>query len=186
MRTAFKEWAVICRALARGQQTVILRKGGIVEEGGQFRPDHPEFLLFPTYLHQSPESVTPVARPWLMELEQEQRAAETVTITHWCHVDRAICVRSLDAVMLLKGEHVWSDEIVLERFHRWGDAIYALVVRVHALAAPVTLDLRAEYTGCKSWVEFVEDVATDGSTSVLSDADFAQRAAWVNAQLQMS
>ncbi len=185
MRTAFKEWAVICRALARGQQTVILRKGGIVEEGGEFRPDYPEFLLFPTYLHQSPESVTPVAQPWLMELKDEQPEAGTVTITHWCHVDRAIRVHSLDAVMRLKGEHVWSEDIVLERFHRWSDAIYAIVVRVYALAKPVTLDLRQEYTGCKSWVELVEDVSTEGSAPVLSDADFAKRAAWVNAQLQM-
>ena len=30
---AFKEWASVVRALETGQQTVILRKGGIAEEG---------------------------------------------------------------------------------------------------------------------------------------------------------
>ncbi|HQU41894.1 MAG TPA: DUF1802 family protein, partial [Pirellulales bacterium] len=71
MRTAFKEWAVVCRALAGGRQSLILRKGGIVEEGGEFRPDHPEFLLFPTFSHQSPDSVVPDARPLLRGLEAE-------------------------------------------------------------------------------------------------------------------
>jgi hypothetical protein len=52
IRTAFKEWAAICRALATGRQDVILRKGGIVEDGGEFRPDHASFLLLPTFLHQ--------------------------------------------------------------------------------------------------------------------------------------
>jgi hypothetical protein len=32
MRVAFKEWAVVVDALPRGEQTVILRKGGL---GGQ-------------------------------------------------------------------------------------------------------------------------------------------------------
>ena len=41
---AFKEWAVICEALA-ATQSLILRKGGISEEGGTFRPEHAEFLL---------------------------------------------------------------------------------------------------------------------------------------------
>ena len=37
---AFKEWAVICRALAQGRQRLILRKGGIEEPGGQFELAH--------------------------------------------------------------------------------------------------------------------------------------------------
>ena len=49
---AFKEWAVICRALAAGRQAVILRKGGISESGGEFRPEHERFLLLPTHFHE--------------------------------------------------------------------------------------------------------------------------------------
>ena len=48
MRTAFKEWAVIVDALGRGQQILILRKGGISEGPGGFQVEQPEFLLFPT------------------------------------------------------------------------------------------------------------------------------------------
>ena len=51
-RTALKEWAVACEALGRGEQVLLLRKGGISEEGREFRIEHPEFLLFPTFEHQ--------------------------------------------------------------------------------------------------------------------------------------
>ena len=60
-RFAFKEWAVICDALSRGEQALILRKGGIAEENGEFRPDHARFWLFATYLHQKPDGLKPTA-----------------------------------------------------------------------------------------------------------------------------
>ncbi len=37
MRIAFKEWAVIVDALGRGDQILILRKGGISEGRGGFQ-----------------------------------------------------------------------------------------------------------------------------------------------------
>src|SRR5687768_11757609 len=40
MRTAFKEWAIIVDALARGDQILILRKGGISEGREGFQIDH--------------------------------------------------------------------------------------------------------------------------------------------------
>ena len=52
LQHAFKEWAVICRALAEGRQALILRKGGIAEAGGRFEVEHTRFWLFPTYTHQ--------------------------------------------------------------------------------------------------------------------------------------
>ena len=45
-QVALKEWAVTVRALAQGQQILLLRKGGIHEEGKDFRVIHPEFLLY--------------------------------------------------------------------------------------------------------------------------------------------
>ena len=49
---ALKEWAITVKALADGDQIMMLRKGGIHEESKDFRVVHPEFLLYPTYLHQ--------------------------------------------------------------------------------------------------------------------------------------
>jgi hypothetical protein len=50
---AFKEWAVVVDALGRGEQVLILRKGGIREQRGEFQADHHEFWLFPTRYHET-------------------------------------------------------------------------------------------------------------------------------------
>src|SRR5579884_3277142 len=62
MRAAFKEWAVVVDALGRGEQILILRKGGISEGRGGFKLEYPRFLLFPTLFHQQRESVIPSAQ----------------------------------------------------------------------------------------------------------------------------
>ncbi|HKS37709.1 MAG TPA: DUF1802 family protein, partial [Verrucomicrobiae bacterium] len=49
-------------ALGRGEQIIILRKGGITERRGGFKPEHAEFLLFPTLFHQQRDSVVPDAQ----------------------------------------------------------------------------------------------------------------------------
>ncbi len=169
--------------VARGEQSLILRKGGIIEEGGEFKPDRPAFLLFPTYAHQSPDSVIEKARPWLLELEDEQPETGTVDFRNFAVVTDVLRVHSLPAVLLLRGQHIWSDDVVEERFHRWRDSIYALVVRVYELPLVATFELREEYTGCKSWVDLVEDVSTAGAKPVLSDAEFSERAAIVRVAL---
>src|SRR6267143_5866898 len=62
MRIAFKEWAIVVDALGRGEQIIILRKGGIREDQGGFKMDHSQFLLFPTLFHQQRESVVSTAQ----------------------------------------------------------------------------------------------------------------------------
>ena len=152
-RTAFKEWAVICRALAAGRQDVILRKGGIVEPGGAFRPEHARFLLLPTFLHQSAESLVPEARDLLEGIDDDRPPAGTVVFTHAASVEAARRIterRELDA---WRGRHVWAESVVDERFHRWQDELHVLEVIVRPLPSPVTLPWRESYGGCRSWVE---------------------------------
>lgn len=158
MRTAFKEWAAICRALATGRQDVILRKGGIVEDGGEFRPDHAVFLLLPTFLHQAPESLIPEARDLLVDIDADRPPEGTVVFRHAATVleaRRVVCPEDLAAY---RGRHVWSDAVVAERFHRWKDELHVLEVQVRPLAAPRTLPWHESYGGCRSWVELQADV----------------------------
>jgi hypothetical protein len=54
---ALKEWAVVCKALEEGRQVLLLRKGGIMEYKQGFEVKHDKFLLFPTFEHQSKESI---------------------------------------------------------------------------------------------------------------------------------
>ncbi len=180
MKTAFKEWPVICCALGTGRQVLILRKGGIGEQAGKFRLEHREFLFFPTGFHQSTEQVLPEAHRLLREADVDQPRADQVRLSHYAVVTDAIRVASLSALRALRGEHIWSDAVVEERFHRWqDDAVYALVVRVYALAKPITIAMTDRYAGCKSWVEFDVDVSTAGAVPVLADEAFGVRHATI-------
>ena len=181
MKTAFKEWAVICRALGTGRQVLILRKGGIGEQAGRFRPEHREFLFFPTGFHQSPEKLLAEAHRLLKEVEADQPRTDQVTLSHYAVVTDTIWVESLAALRALRGHHIWSDTVVEERFHRWQeDAVYALIVRVYALPKPITIAVMDRYAGCKSWVDLDVDVPTAGAVPVLADEAFRDR--WAGIQ----
>ena len=176
MRIAFKEWAIVCRALASGRQIVILRKGGIVEEDKAFRPDYPEFLLFPTYSHQSSETVIPEARVSYEDLETEMPETGKVVFRHCATVTDVIRVESIKSLHALRGAHVWSDDVVEERFHRWRDhSVWAMIVRVSALVEPMSIELREEYTGCKSWVHLEEDLSTENAIAVVDESEYTLR-----------
>jgi len=159
MRVAFKEWAAICRALASGRQDVILRKGGIVEPGGEFRVEQADFLLLPTFVHQSPESLIPEARDLLVDIDADRPREGTVALRHRARVVDARRVLRLDDLAAYRDRHVWSDAVVAERFHRWKDELHVLEVAVEPLPAPLTLLWHESYGGCRSWVELQEDLS---------------------------
>jgi hypothetical protein len=176
---AFKEWAVVCRALAEGRQIVILRKGGIAEGPRGFEVTDRQFFLFPTYLHQAAEGVIP---EWRAAVAAADPTPGRVSISHYATVSSWVRVRTLEKLRALRGLHVWSDAIVEERFHRWAEeSVVALLVRVYALPAPALLPSLESYAGCKSWITLAEPVPLDGARPVLSDDEFERRLAEANA-----
>jgi hypothetical protein len=181
---AFKEWAVICRALADGRQSVILRKGGISETGGEFRPEHERFLLLPTHFHEQHRTgVKPELLPLLDAAEAARPPAGTLRFTHLAEVTAVRKVTDLDRVLALDGLHGWTADTVRQRFHYRSPGLFVLTVRVFALPAPVEMPDRHEYAGCKTWVELTDDVPTAGARPVLGDAAFATYAGAVEAAL---
>ena len=87
-QTAFKEWAVTIDALARGEQIVILRKGGIHERNLHFEIEHDRFLFFPGYLHQDASLLKPDYRSRLTPAENQPDPSEvTFTVTSVCTTD---------------------------------------------------------------------------------------------------
>jgi hypothetical protein len=171
---AFKEWAAVCGALAAGRQTVILRKGGIAETGGEFAPEHPEFLLYPTFFHEHRVGVKADFVPLFEAAEQARPAAGTIRFTHFAKVTAVRHLTGLDDALALDSFHVWTADVVKQRFHYRTPGLFALTVRVFALAGPHDRVERPEYAGCKTWVELAEPVPTVGATPVLSDDDFAK------------
>jgi hypothetical protein len=173
MQTAFKEWAVVVDALGRGEQIVVLRKGGIREGAGGFRVEYPEFLLFPTLFHQQRESVIPEAQARYDQIATSFPPAEVVRLEYSAQVAEWRRVESLVLAERLRGQHCWTDTVIAQRFD-WGREknIIALALRVIRLPQRVELPMSPAYAGCKSWIELERDVDCRDAQPVLDDAAF--------------
>ncbi|MDA3963220.1 MAG: DUF1802 family protein [Planctomycetota bacterium] len=171
-----QEWAVTCQALAAGELTCVVRKGGIHEpQGGTFELQQPRFLLLPTYLHQDPERLHPHWRAGFDTAGRDPDSGAFV-IEHWAEVGavwKVVQPRVLEAL----GPRVpWTSEELMRRFRYRGDPWLAVVaVRVHRMAAPVRVPFKPEYQGCRSWVPLGEPVAIAGSTPVCDEPTWAAR-----------
>lgn len=157
---AFKEWEVVCEALATGRQTVILRKGGIHEGREGFAWKHESFVLFPTRFHSQQEGV--LAKDWEQfggVAASEWQEGEVVPIRWQCSVTKAVTLENWDEVMALKEQHIWTEEVVRERFD-WemkgmkGASLHAAFVEVCEASSPLGVVYRKRcHGGCRSWLE---------------------------------
>lgn len=163
---AFKEWAVICMALAEGRQSVILRKGGISEDGGAFRPEHSEFLLYPTFFHEHRSGVKPEFLPLLDAAEADKPDVGTIRFTHFVRVIDVRHITDLDAALALDSLHAWTPEVVRKRFEYRAPGLFVLDVTVFRLSTPEVRPERLEYAGCKTWVALDVGISTDDATPV--------------------
>jgi hypothetical protein len=181
LQIAFKEWAVICAALAQGRQALILRKGGIAEDAGEFQVEEPRFWLFPTYTHQQQTGISGEAAPLLAEVERTRPPADVVRLSHWAEVTGVYHLHDELPALLLGHLHLWSDATVRQRFAYRTPGLYVLMVRVHRAPAIHDVPNTPAYDGCKSWVHLERALPTDGSTPVLSE----QRNADLRRQLDL-
>lgn len=155
---ALKEWASIVRALLAGRQTVLLRKGGIEEGPGGFRPEHGAFWLYPTQFHQQSQGVTEaVEGPELEEPEPGQVVLPGLAVvTGWRFVEDEAGLAEY------RGEHLWTDETVRQRFHYRKPGLWAIRVGVYEATPARVVEERPEFAGCKSWVELGRELGTEG------------------------
>jgi hypothetical protein len=167
LKHAFKEWAVICKALAEGRQALILRKGGIAEPGGDFEIEHTRFWLFPTYVHQQRDGLQEQALPLLEETLAEKPPAGVVRLSHFAEVSGIYRLRDLPPALLLAHLHLWSNDTVAKRFNYRVPELYVIPVRVWKAAEVFDLPDSAYYQGCRSWVELERELSTAGATPVL-------------------
>lgn len=173
MRFAFKEWAVVVDALGRGGQIIILRKGGISEGRGGFKMEHERFLLFPTLFHQQRESVIDAAQERYDQIAPQFPPPDKLRLEFFAEVKVARRLKSPAEAAALRGQHIWRDEVIAERFE-WGKekAIFALGARVYRLPKAIEQKMVPAYGGCKSWIELEREIAPEGSEPVLTDGAF--------------
>jgi len=173
INVALKEWHTICRALETGRQIILLRKGGISESIGGFELEHSQFLLFPTYLHQSLQMLKPEAHAWF---ESRSEEPATITLSLAAEVTDVVQLKSRAQMDALDAEHVWTPPLIDMRFsYRPNNPLYLLLVRVYRLPAAVTLANAPVYAGCKSWVPLEQAIDVGAAQAVLTDEQYARR-----------
>lgn len=159
MAVAFKEWHVVCEALGRGAQDVIIRKGGIHEGRGGFEFSHDEFYLFPTLFHKQLAGVKELAHPWMLDTEKTVwEPGEVVPVRYKCVVTHTELLTNWDAVAALSDRHVYSESLVRERFEWEGKGMAAgcvnvATVEVQVLDEPLMVIYEKSHGGCRSWIE---------------------------------
>ncbi len=172
LNIAFKEWAVICQALAEGQQALILRKGGIAEAGTTFRPEHNRFWLYPTYVHQQEHGIKPEHAALLQAAEKDRPPKGTVRFSHFVEVPCVYHVADLHPLLMLESLHLWTEATVRQRFEYRHPGLYVLPARVYRCPRSFDLIETPAYAGCKSWVELEQSLSTEGAVPVLDDERF--------------
>jgi hypothetical protein len=174
LRAALKEWAVVCQALAEGRQAILLRKGGIAEDEGEFALVHTRFWLFPTYVHQQRDGIKREAAPLLEQADANRPPDGVIRLTHFAEAPGVYQLHDLVGALKLADLHLLARETVQARFAYRSPGLNVLPVRVYRAAQAVELPDTVEYIGCRSWVELERGLPTDGATPVLTDEQFRE------------
>jgi hypothetical protein len=198
MPIAFKEWAVTVRALAEGEQLVTLRKGGIRETGKHFRLEHDRFFLYPTFDHQRQDLVRESHQPELRRALEEGVWADgepplhalayeggveqpdRVRIRAWAEVAGHWTIDDPRCVDALSPYYVWTPDYAEKRL-AWKrrHPLHVVLLRTYRIPRPVTVKVKDDYGGCRSWLEITRDLPFEG-TPVLCDDEFDRAAEEIN------
>ena len=184
--TAFKEWANVCEALITGQSALILRKGGIHEGRGGFEFKHNEFFLFPTWFHTQNDQLswTPESPERFQFPPEEERTS--VDVDGFATLEQVWRLTDWDKVASLAPLHVWSEDIVRERFkYDEESCLNVALVRAYKLPATWTFPYSKSYGGCRSWITLPEPPVgwRESLTPAIPDSAFSDLAAQVRSLL---
>ena len=173
MMHALKEWATVVKALEEGKQTVILRKGGILETASGFNIETKKFFLFPTWEHQETKHVKPEFHDFLKEVLTKKPDGDFNRITSYAEILFEKDIESNEVINNLSSFHVWSDSYIQER-RSWMPekpmkAVFLKIVKIKKFDLP----LEPEFQGCKSWIELNSNF--EEGHSVLEDNEIEQR-----------
>jgi hypothetical protein len=182
--TAFKEWAGVCDALLAGQQVILLRKGGIREGSGPggFVPEHDEFWLYPTAVHQAQQGLRRAAAT---AAHLPVDPGGSLAIRALARVELMGFIQDEARLPALEEFHVLTPETVRARFHYRRPGLWVLATRIWRREPPWAIRVTPEQAGCKTWVVLPEALPTAGLEPVLDDETWAghfTRLRWVLAQ----
>jgi len=170
---ALKEWATVVKALENGNQTVLLRKGGILETASGFNLEAKKFALFPTYEHQENASLKSPYFGYLADVRENKPKDGYNRITSVAEVIEERDVTSIEKIEELSPFHIWSDNYIVERMNWMPEKPMKVVFLKISTISPIEVPVLPEYQGCKSWIELNVNVET--GKPVLSEAELQQK-----------
>ncbi len=169
---ALKEWSAVCRAMAAGSQTVLLRAGGIDDPAGKFGFPANAFWLFPTRHHEAAARLV----GWATDFAIEAGCAGGPAMIDLLAVVEEVCW--LDDEHLLEGLaplHVLAADVVRQRFAYRQPGITAALIRVWRRQEPHLIEETPEMTGCRSWLDLPHPLSCDGMRPVLPEDAWGER-----------
>lgn len=174
---AFKEWALVCASMLRGETSLIFRKGGIAEGREGFRFRHERFFLFPTFFHEQADRLridAPIVEP----------EPDVVSFPAYVHVEFTRWIEDLSLLQPLSDLHILKPEVLEQRF-AYDDpkGLHLATIRVFRVTPVWSLPFQKSFGGCRSWVELPEAPADLRLIPVIDDAQHAARVLRVLAAL---
>jgi hypothetical protein len=154
---ALKEWAIVCNALEDGLQTVLLRKGGIMEYKDGFEVKHDSFFLYPTLEHQSREYLQSAYlekfdRTYTNHINADGQ--NRVAIRSWAKVERIIEIFNANELAKINDYHIWNNKYLQLRMNYNSlKPLTVMIIRVYKLRCPLNLEIDPKWSGCKSWID---------------------------------
>ena len=153
---------------------IVLRKGGIAENGGGFRFEHGEFVLLPTFFHQQADRVVPEA-DFAARQSSTEGERESVEIRHAATLVWTKVVTDRAMLAPLRSFHILTEEEVEARFdQKPAPGVQIALLRVYRLDPPRRIAWQNSFGGCRSWAEMDADFDACTRVSVLSDERFAE------------
>src|ERR1700738_4213312 len=167
---AFKEWAIVCASIERGETSLIFRKGGIAEgrKGFQFKYRH--FFLFPTYFHEQIERTR-------LSRERDVTSLNTcVAISVYVEVEFSKLLPDLSSIQALEPFHVLQPTVLEERFHYDNqEGLHVAFLRAFRISPVWELPFHPSYGGCRSWITLPDPPADLKKEPVLTDEEQNRR-----------
>jgi hypothetical protein len=166
---AFKEWALVCASMLRGETSLIFRKGGIAEGREGFRFQHERFFVFPTFFHEQADRLR-------IDVPMTEPEPDVVSFSAYVQVESTRWIEDLSLLQPLSDLHILKPEVLEQRFtYNDPKGLYLAIVRVFRVTPVWSLPLQKSFGGCRSWVEVPEVPELSFAPVIMDDEHSVRR-----------
>jgi hypothetical protein len=178
--SALKEWAIVCKVLEEGRQTILLRKGGIMERKQGFELRHNDFYMFPTYEHQTRDLLQQEYADKFDAVLRDKPLDDLNRIELYAKVISITETFNREMLQDLRDFHIWNEKYVNARMdYNPQKPLSIMLLRVYRLNTAINVTLTPQQAGCRSWIDFqsrsTKDYQGNIGKPILSDDVFQER-----------